>query len=73
MLVQTNDGFTGLDDAALTDGSQETQAYDAGTEDLNQRWSESPKDSTGDGRPGTRSSYWNLNFAGHVSYVSIRE
>jgi hypothetical protein len=33
MLVQTNDGFTGLDNAPLRDGSLETMAYDAGTED----------------------------------------
>jgi hypothetical protein len=34
MLIETNDGFTGLDSAALTDGaSMETMAYDAGTEE----------------------------------------
>src|SRR5436305_1358049 len=33
MLIQTNDGFTGLDDAALSEGSTDTVAYDAGTED----------------------------------------
>jgi hypothetical protein len=33
MLIQTNDGFTGLDNAALTDGNTDTMAYDAGTED----------------------------------------
>ena len=33
MLIQTNDGFTGLDAAPLKDGSTETVAYDAGTED----------------------------------------
>lgn len=33
MLVQTNDGFTGLDSAALVEGSKETMAYDAGTEE----------------------------------------
>jgi hypothetical protein len=33
MLIQTNDGFTGLDSVALTDGDKETVAYDAGTED----------------------------------------
>ena len=33
MLIQTNDGFTGLDGVPLTDGSTETVAYDAGTED----------------------------------------
>ena len=34
MLIQTNDGFTGLDGAALSDGATfETMAYDAGTED----------------------------------------
>lgn len=33
MLSQTNDGFTGLDSAALVDGSTDTIAYDAGTED----------------------------------------
>src|SRR5437763_8157737 len=37
------------------------------------RCSESPKDRRGEGRPGTRSSYWNRNFAGHVSSVSIFE
>jgi hypothetical protein len=33
MLIQTNDGFTGLDSAPLADGSTDTMAYDAGTED----------------------------------------
>ncbi|HKP52000.1 MAG TPA: spondin domain-containing protein [Chloroflexia bacterium] len=33
MLIQTNDGFTGLDNMALTEGSKDTMAYDAGTED----------------------------------------
>jgi hypothetical protein len=33
MLIQTNDGFTGLDAAALSDGNTDTMAYDAGTED----------------------------------------
>jgi LPXTG-motif cell wall-anchored protein len=32
MLIQTNDGFTGLDSVALTDGNIDTMAYDAGTE-----------------------------------------
>jgi hypothetical protein len=33
MLIQTNDGFTGLDGAPLTDGDKDTVAYDGGTED----------------------------------------
>ena len=33
MLVQTNDGLTGLDNMPLADGSRETMAYDAGTEE----------------------------------------
>jgi hypothetical protein len=33
MLIQTNDGFTGLDSVALTDGNTDTVAYDAGTEE----------------------------------------
>ena len=33
MLIQTNDGFTGLDGVPLTDGDKDTVAYDAGTED----------------------------------------
>jgi hypothetical protein len=33
MLIQTNDGFTGLDSVPLVDGSTDTMAYDAGTED----------------------------------------
>src|SRR5438477_10687993 len=34
MLIQTNDGFTGLDGVALSNGATfETMAYDAGTED----------------------------------------
>jgi hypothetical protein len=33
MLIQTNDGFTGLDAVALTDGDTDTMAYDAGTEE----------------------------------------
>jgi len=32
MLIQTNDGFTGLDSVPLTDGNIDTVAYDAGTE-----------------------------------------
>lgn len=32
MLIETNDGFTGLDGVALTDGNIDTVAYDAGTE-----------------------------------------
>src|SRR5207253_2195783 len=35
------------------------------------RCSESPKDRTGEGRPGTLSSYWKRYLAGHVSYVSL--
>lgn len=33
MLIQTNDGFTGLDSAPLTPGDTEPNVYDAGTED----------------------------------------
>src|SRR2546421_8110791 len=35
MLIQTNDGFTGLDSVPLSAATadKETQAYDAGTED----------------------------------------
>ena len=33
MLIQTNDGFTGLDSAPLAAGDTDTMAYDAGTED----------------------------------------
>jgi hypothetical protein len=33
MLIQTNDGFTGLDGMALSAGDTDTMAYDAGTED----------------------------------------
>src|SRR5687768_3740371 len=33
MLIQTNDGFTGLDSAPLTAGDKDAVAYDAGTED----------------------------------------
>ena len=33
MLIQTNDGFTGLDGVPLSEGSTETVAYDAGAED----------------------------------------
>ncbi len=33
MLIETNDGFTGLDSVPLTDGTTETVAYDAGAED----------------------------------------
>jgi hypothetical protein len=33
MLIQTNDGFTGLDSAPLTDGNTDSVAYDAGTEE----------------------------------------
>ena len=33
MLVQTNDGFTGLDNVALVAGDKDTMAYDAGTEE----------------------------------------
>jgi hypothetical protein len=33
MLVQTNDGFTGLDSVPLADSDIDTVAYDAGTED----------------------------------------
>ena len=32
MLIQTNDGFTGLDSVPLTDSDMDTVAYDAGTE-----------------------------------------
>lgn len=33
MLVQTNDGFTGLDSVALVAGDKDTMTYDAGTEE----------------------------------------
>jgi len=33
MLIQTNDGFTGLDSAPIAEGSTDTMAYDAGTEE----------------------------------------
>jgi hypothetical protein len=42
MLIQTNDGFTGLDSAALADGSTDTMAYDAGTEDNTEAKSDVP-------------------------------
>jgi hypothetical protein len=42
MLIQTNDGFTGLDSAALNDGSTDTIAYDAGTEDNTERKADVP-------------------------------
>jgi hypothetical protein len=42
MLIQTNDGFTGLDGIALTDGNTETVAYDAGTEDNTERATDIP-------------------------------
>lgn len=33
MLIQTNDGFTGLDSVAITPGDKDAMAYDAGTEE----------------------------------------
>jgi archaellum component FlaF (FlaF/FlaG flagellin family) len=42
MLIQTNDGFTGLDNAPLTDGSTDTMAYDAGTEENTERATDVP-------------------------------
>ncbi|HEX9989847.1 MAG TPA: spondin domain-containing protein [Chloroflexia bacterium] len=42
MLIQTNDGFTGLDNAALTDGSTDTMAYDAGTEENTEKATDVP-------------------------------
>lgn len=42
MLIQTNDGFTGLSSAALTDGNTDTNAYDAGTEDNTERKTDVP-------------------------------
>lgn len=33
MLIQTNDGFTGLDSVALAAGDKDAMAYDAGTEE----------------------------------------
>src|ERR1044072_4884190 len=42
MLIQTNDGFTGLDSVALADGNQDTMAYDAGTEENTERKSDVP-------------------------------
>jgi hypothetical protein len=42
MLVQTNDGFTGLDSAALTTASTDAMAYDAGTEDNTEKKSDVP-------------------------------
>lgn len=37
MLVQTNDGFTGLDNMQLSDGSKDAMAYDAGTEENDEK------------------------------------
>ena len=42
MLIQTNDGFTGLNGAPLTDGSTDTMAYDAGTEENTEAKSDVP-------------------------------
>jgi len=43
MLVQTNDGFTGLDNMALSSaGDKETMAYDAGTEENDEKASNVP-------------------------------
>jgi LPXTG-motif cell wall-anchored protein len=42
MLIQTNDGFTGLDNAPLTDGSTDTMAYDAGTEENTEKATDVP-------------------------------
>lgn len=37
MLVQTNDGFTGLDNMTMSDGSKDAMAYDAGTEENDEK------------------------------------
>src|SRR5690349_14023792 len=42
MLIQTNDGFTGLDAVPLTDGDTDTIAYDAGAEDNTERAADVP-------------------------------
>jgi hypothetical protein len=42
MLIETNDGFTGLDSVALTDGNTDTMAYDAGAEDNTEKASDIP-------------------------------
>lgn len=42
MLVQTNDGFAGANDLALTEGTFALQTYDAGTEENNQLASHVP-------------------------------
>jgi len=43
MLIQTNDGFTGLDAATLSDGaSMDSMAYDAGTEENTEKASDVP-------------------------------
>jgi len=42
MLIQTNDGFTGLDGMALAAGDHDTMAYDAGTEDNSERATDVP-------------------------------
>ena len=42
MLIQTNDGFTGLDSMPLTEGSSDAMAYDAGTEENTERASDVP-------------------------------
>lgn len=42
MLVQTNDGFTGLDSVPLTTASTDAMAYDAGTEDNTEKATDVP-------------------------------
>jgi hypothetical protein len=42
MLIQTNDGFTGLDGVAIADGDKDTNAYDAGTEENTEAASDVP-------------------------------
>ena len=42
MLIQTNDGFTGLDSVALGERDYDTMAYDAGTEDNSEKASDVP-------------------------------
>jgi hypothetical protein len=42
MLIQTNDGFTGLHGAAITEGDTDTMAYDAGTEENTEKKSDVP-------------------------------
>ena len=70
MLIQTNDGFTGLDGVPLSEGSTETVAYDAGAEDNTELAADVPGPPFGGKNHGPDRTHTSPSACTRVSKVS---